>query len=148
MGYKDSFVDEFPYLVYSDDPSAINGAGGDSVAIDFIDGTTEMMFFYNKSTRMGFPVFIMADADGSKYIANLTLNPVQGSTTDGFTVSKKAYFGLLTSMMPMLSVKAYVTETKETIELEPVGVVEGGTTPLTIFAGDPAYNSIDVYDKS
>lgn len=27
MGYKDSFVDEFPYLVYSDDPEATNSGG-------------------------------------------------------------------------------------------------------------------------
>lgn len=147
MSYKESFVDEFPYLTYSDDPSAVNGAGGDSVAIDFIDGTTEMMYFNNKSTRMAFPVFILADADGSKFIANMTLNPIQGSTTDGFTVSEKAYFGLISSMMPTLSVKAYVTATGETIDLEPVGTREGNPA-LTIFAGDPAYNSIDVYDKS
>jgi hypothetical protein len=106
-----------------------------------------MMYFYNKSTRMSFPVFIMADADGSKYIANMTLNPIQGSTTDGITVSEKAYFGLITSMLSALSVQAYVTETQETIELEPVGTHEGSPA-LTIFAGSPAYNSIDVRDKS
>ena len=146
MAYKDSFVDEFPYLVYSDDPSAVNGAGGgDSVAVEFETGGQN--FFYNKSTRMSFPVFIMADKDGSKYIANLTLRPEQGSTTDGFTISNRAYFGLLTSMMSNLTVQAYMLETEEMVEVEPVGTHEG-TTPLTIFACDPKYNQFNIVDKS
>jgi hypothetical protein len=147
MAYKDSFVEDYPYLVYSDDPSAVDGAGGDSVAVDF--ESHNWLFVYNQSTRTGSPVFIMADKDGSKYIANLTLDPDQGqgSSADGFTMSRKAYIGLLSSMMSMFSVQAYVTETQETIELEPVGTHEGSTA-LTIFAGDPTYNAIYIRDKS
>ena len=143
MGYKDSFVDEFPYLVYSDDPSAVNGAGGDSVAVEFETG--ESTYVYNESTRTGFPVFVMADPDGSKYLANATL-PVSSSPSNpsGMTVSKKAYIGLLTQMVGMFNVSGLIGTTGDIIE--PVGTHEG-TTPLTIFECEP-YDSIHIRDAS
>lgn len=64
MAYKDSFVDEYPYLVYSDDPEAMGGAGGGDIGIA-LDSLHSLV----NSTSNAVDAFILARADDEKAIA-------------------------------------------------------------------------------
>lgn len=66
MAYKDSFVDEYPYLVYSDDPEAVGGAGGAGSDIGIpVDSTPSML--YNNTANI-VEAYILSNAEGEKLI--------------------------------------------------------------------------------
>lgn len=92
MAYKDSFVDEFPYLVYSDDPEAVGGAGGGDIGQSW-DPDTELPHVTNTTkfdTPM--PVAILSDAQGNSIVANLY-------TFDEFDISKNAFMAVPKTFM-------------------------------------------------
>ena len=112
MAYKDSFVDEYPYLVYSDDPEAVGGAGGDiGIAPDETASTLD-----NDSETNVDDIHILADAEGSKTITVFSV-PAGGL----FVIAPNAYVGLTNSFY------IYAGELDVGSELEPAGTftVEG-----------------------
>lgn len=86
MSYKDSFVDEYPYLVYSDDPEAVGGAGGD---IGFTQDDTAPSLTNHSGTNID-TIPILADAEGKKTVAVV-------STADeaSILIAPNAYIGLV-----------------------------------------------------
>lgn len=114
MGYKDSFVDEFPYLVYSDDPEAIGiaDASGDPGSA-YGDASGDA--YIANSTGGAIEIYAASD-QGRRYLAFIRL------TSDNNTcgISRKAFL-----VVPFENVDVYAnsSDPETSVKLDPIGTV-------------------------
>ena len=86
MTYKDSFVDEYPYLIYSDDPEAAGGEGGSDIGIPS-DETLAMLSNASSTGITDTPILV--DAEGEKTIAAISI-----ADSGSILIAPNAYIGL------------------------------------------------------
>ena len=115
MGYKDSFVDEFPYLVYSDDPEAI-GTADASEDPGSAWGDADGDAYIANST--GGNVWVYAASDqGRRYLSSMFLTP--DNATCG--ISRKAFLVIPTGFN--VEVYANSTDPETSVKLDPIATV-------------------------
>lgn len=115
MGYKDSFVDEFPYLVYSDDPEAIGTAdasGDPGSAWGDADGGA----YIANGTGGNIDIYAASD-QGRRYLAGINLTP-DNLACD---ISRNAFLVIPTGFN--VEVYANTVEPETSVKLDPIATV-------------------------
>ena len=137
MSYKDSFVDEFPYLVYSDDSEAIGSADASG---DPGSAWGEGSAYIANST--GGRVEICAASDmGRRFVSGIILTP-DSPVCD---ISRNAYMVIPTRFS--VEVFANTSDPEMSVRLDPIGtvIIDPGTEATGyVYPLDDA--SIDTYE--
>lgn len=131
MGYKDSFVDEYPYLVYSDDPEAVGGAGGGDIGVD---PEAPMTQIENKVEETS-TCFIFTDEHASKIIGNF---PIGGN--ESMAAAGNVYLGMFANERVLYTGPVGT-------ELQPapiVGTTGSGTDTVNIYSIEDANRKYEI----